>query len=65
MQQVGDIAHTITYLQQGPDVDPDKGVSFGGSTAVYAAAIDRRARWVVEISGPADGERSHKNKRTY
>ena len=69
MEQVRDIRHAITYVEQRPEVDPDKiglfGVSFGGATVLYAAAIDPRARCVVEVGGLGDGERWAKSKRTH
>src|SRR5207253_1139842 len=41
--------------------DPDRlglyGISYGGSTAVFTAAIDRRACAVVSVTGVGNGER--------
>lgn len=69
MEQVRDIRNAITYMEQRPEVNPDKiglfGVSFGGATVLYAAATDPRARCVVEIGGLGDGERWAKSKRTH
>jgi len=69
MEQVRDILHAITFMQQCPEVDPERvgllGLSFGGATVVYAAAIDQRVRCTVEIGGLADGERWMKSKRTH
>ncbi len=69
MEQVRDIFNAITYMQQRPEVDPDRigllGLSFGGATVIYAAATDGRPRCVVEVGGPADGERWAKSKRAH
>ncbi|MCE2947326.1 MAG: alpha/beta hydrolase [bacterium] len=67
MEQVSDIVNAVTFMQQRPEVDPARvglfGVSFGGATVTYAAAIDERVRCVVEVAGPANGERWTRSKR--
>jgi len=67
MEQVRDIRDAITFMQQRPEVDAARiglfGVSFGGATVTYAAAIDDRVRCVVEVAGPANGERWTRSKR--
>jgi len=59
-RQVKGIKDAITYLQQQPEINPDKigllGASFGGGNAVYAAAVDPRVNCVVAIGSVADGE---------
>jgi uncharacterized protein len=56
-----DIRDAITYIQQRPEVDPERiglnGQSIGGAYAVYTAGIDERVRCVVEVGGLGDGER--------
>jgi dienelactone hydrolase len=46
-----DLAAALDYLEQRPDVDPDRiaalGLSMGGEQAIGAAAADRRLRGVV------------------
>lgn len=67
MEQVRDIIHATTYLQTREEVDPEHvglfGVSFGGATVTYAAAIDPRVKAVVEVAGFASGERWTRSKR--
>jgi uncharacterized protein len=69
MEQVRDVRNAITFVQQRPEVDADRiglyGTSFGGSTAIYTAGIDQRARCVVEVGGLGDGERGNKSRRTH
>ena len=68
MEQVRDIRNAITYMQQRPEVDPDRiglyGTSFGGGTVIYTAGIDQRPRCTVEVGGPGNGIRWARNKRT-
>lgn len=67
MEQVRDIVNAITFIQQRSEVDPERiglfGTSFGGATATYAGAIDKRAKCIVEIAGTGNGERSTRSKR--
>jgi pimeloyl-ACP methyl ester carboxylesterase len=59
MEQVEDIRNAITFLQQQPQVDEHRiglcGISFGASTAIYAAAMDKRAKCVVSLIGIGNG----------
>ena len=67
MEQIRDIMDATTFMQQRSEVDPEQiglfGVSFGGATATYAAAIDERVKCVVEIAGQGSGLRWTKSKR--
>jgi cephalosporin-C deacetylase-like acetyl esterase len=60
MEQIEDIRSAITYLQTRADINPDQiglyGISLGGATAPYAAALDDRARCTVAATGFGDGE---------
>lgn len=68
LEQVEDIFHAVSYMSTLDEVDPGKiglwGTSFGGGTAVYAAARDKRVRAVVSVIGVGNGERWLKNLRT-
>jgi alpha-beta hydrolase superfamily lysophospholipase len=59
LEQVQDIRNAITFVQQQPQVDAHRiglfGASFGASTAIYAAAMDKRVKCVVSILGVGDG----------
>lgn len=50
-RQAEDFRSAISYLQQRPEIDAERiglwGVSIGGSVAVQAAVLDRRAKCVV------------------
>ncbi|MBP0582638.1 alpha/beta fold hydrolase [Labrys sp. LIt4] len=67
--QVDDILSALIYVRQRPDVDIDRiaiyGTSFGGSTAMVAAALDEDVRAVVSVGSPADVGRSFRSKRTW
>lgn len=67
--RVKDIQDAITYMQQRPEIDPNRigltGLSIGGSYAVYTAGIDERVRCVVEIGGMGDGERRFRIRMPY
>lgn len=66
--RVADAAAAITHLSALPGVDPDRiglfGWSFGGSTAIWCAAFDRRATAVVSVVGVGDGARWMRSVRT-
>ncbi len=59
--RVEDTQAALTFLALQPEVDPDRlglyGISYGGSTAVFTAAIDNRARAVVSVTGVGNGAR--------
>jgi hypothetical protein len=61
MAQVTDIRSAITFMQQQPEVNPDRiglyGTSFGCANVVYTAGIDERAQCTVAVVGPGDCER--------
>lgn len=61
LAQVADIRNAITFMQQQPEVNPDRiglyGTSFGCANVVYTAGIDERVRCVVAVVGPGDCER--------
>ena len=67
LEQVRDIVHATTFMQQRPEVDPARiglfGVSFGGATVTYAGAVDERVRCVVGVGGFGNGERWTRSKR--
>ncbi|CAG4884799.1 conserved protein of unknown function [Georgfuchsia toluolica] len=66
LDEVEDFRNAISYLQDRPDVDPDRigiwGVSFGGGVVLQVAAVDRRVKCVVAQS-PAylDGRQATKS----
>ena len=59
--RVADVQAALTYLGTRPGVDPTRlglyGTSYGGATAVWAAALDERVRCVVSVVGIGDGRR--------
>lgn len=59
-EQVEDIQNAISYLETRDDVDSERiglyGVSFGGATTPYAAALDERVKCAVAATGVGDGE---------
>lgn len=59
MEQVEDIRSAITFLQQQPCVDRNSiglfGTGSGGMNAIYAAAVDERARCIVSNISPGNG----------
>jgi uncharacterized protein len=68
-EQVEDIRSALIYVQQRSDVDADRigvyGTSFGGSTAMAAAAVEERIACAASVGGPADVGRSWRSKRSY
>jgi len=66
--RVEDAQAALTFLAQQPEVDPGRlglyGISYGGSTAVFTAAIDQRVRAVVSVTGVGDGPRWMRGVRT-
>lgn len=66
--RVADAEAALTFLARQPGVDPERlglfGWSFGGSTALWLAAADRRAKAVVSVVGVGDGERWMRSVRS-
>ena len=60
LEQVRDIRDAMSFLGAQPEVDPERialfGTSIGGGNAVYASAVDPRARWTISAVGFGDGE---------
>lgn len=60
-EQVRDIRAALTYLADQPNVAPTRlvllGISLGGSNAIVAGAMDRRAQAVIAIEPMGNGER--------
>jgi pimeloyl-ACP methyl ester carboxylesterase len=61
-EEVRDIQHALTFLQQQPEVDPERlgliGWGLGGGICVSAAARDPRVKAVACVNGFGDGERT-------
>jgi uncharacterized protein len=59
--RVEDTQAALTFLSLRPEVDSEKlgtyGISYGGSTASYTAAIDPRVKAVVSVTGVGNGAR--------
>ena len=59
--RVADTLAALTFLETRPGVDRARlglyGTSYGGATAVWAAALDTRVRCVVSVVGVGDGRR--------
>jgi len=68
-EQAQDIRNAITYLQTRKEVNPERiglyGTSLGGANVVYAAAMDLRAKCIVETGGIGDGRRLIRSLRRY
>src|SRR5436190_23354464 len=66
--RVEDTQAALTFLAQQPEVDPGRlglyGISYGGSTAAFTAAIDERVKAVVSVTGVGDGARWMRGVRT-
>lgn len=60
-EQVTDIRNAITFLENQPEVNPDRvglyGTSFGACMVAYTAGIDARVKCTVAAVGPGDCER--------
>lgn len=67
-EEVRDVGNAVTFVQQLPEVDPDRigllGWGLGGGVVVSAAARDERVKAVVCASGVADGESYGRNNIT-
>lgn len=61
LEQVDDIRNAITWLENQPEIDPDRiglwGTSNGGAHAPYVAGIDERVKAAVGQVGYGDGHR--------
>jgi pimeloyl-ACP methyl ester carboxylesterase len=61
LEQSQDVYDAITYLETVPGIDPDRigiyGTSWGGGTAIWTTAFDRRIKVVVSAVMVSDGER--------
>jgi len=61
MEEVADVRNAITYIQQRPEIDPERiiltGWSLGGAVVTYAAALDDRAKATVSHWGIGNGYR--------
>jgi len=59
--RVADVQAALTFLETRPGVDRTHlglyGTSYGGATAIWAAALDERVRCVVSVVGIGDGRR--------
>ncbi|MDE0390844.1 MAG: alpha/beta fold hydrolase [Rhodospirillales bacterium] len=59
--RVADVQAALTFLETRPGVDRTHlglyGTSYGGATAIWAAALDKRVRCVVSVVGVGDGRR--------
>jgi dipeptidyl aminopeptidase/acylaminoacyl peptidase len=66
--RVEDTQAALTFLAEQPEVDRGRlglyGISYGGSTAAFTAAIDERVRAVVSVTGVGDGPRWMRAVRT-
>jgi uncharacterized protein len=60
-EQVRDIRNALTFLEQQPEVAPDRlalwGTSFGGANVAYVAGVDRRVACTVSLVGVGNGLR--------
>lgn len=61
LEQVEDIRNALTFLEIHSKVDGRRlalyGMSFGGGTVPYAAAVDPRVQCAISVVGFGDGER--------
>jgi uncharacterized protein len=59
--RVEDSQAALSFLSTQPEVEAGRlglyGISYGGSTATFTAAIDRRVKAVVSVTGVGHGER--------
>jgi len=58
LRQIEDIRNAVTFLQQQPEVDPERlgllGVSLGGANVSYAAGVEERVKATVSVCGIGD-----------
>lgn len=61
-EEIRDVSHAFTYLEQQPEVDAERlallGWGLGGGIAVSVAARDSRIKAVACVAGFGDGERT-------
>lgn len=61
LQEVDDVRNALTFMQQQPEVDPERlalwGTSFGGAIVIYTAALDQRPKAVVANVPVTNGRR--------
>jgi uncharacterized protein len=61
-EEIRDVRHALTFLEQQPEVDPDRlgliGWGLGGGIVVSTAARDQRVKAVACVNGFGDGERT-------
>jgi alpha-beta hydrolase superfamily lysophospholipase len=62
--RVEDTLAALTFLSKEADRLGLYGISYGGSTATFAAAIDTRVKAVVSVTGVGDGARWMRGVRT-
>ena len=69
LDHVRDIRSAITFLQQQPEVDPERiglyGTSFGGAHVSYTAGVDDRVACTVSTVGIGSGRRWMRSLRRY
>lgn len=58
MRQIEDIRNAVTFLQNQPEVNPERigllGVSLGGANVSYAAGVEERVKATVAVCGIGD-----------
>lgn len=58
MRQIEDIRNAVTFLQNQPEVNPERlglfGVSLGGANVSYAAGVEERVKATVSVCGIGD-----------
>ncbi len=58
LRQIEDIRNAVTFMQQQPEVVPDRigllGVSLGGANVSYAAGVEERVKATVSVCGIGD-----------
>jgi hypothetical protein len=66
LEQVEDTRNAITFMQERPEVDPNRigliGSSFGGAVLVYTAGVDARVGAAISSGGWGDGERKFRGQ---
>jgi pimeloyl-ACP methyl ester carboxylesterase len=68
-EQVNDVRAALTFAADQPHLDPNRlavlGISLGGSNAITAGALDKRASAVIAIQPTGDGARWLRGLRRY